>query len=179
MVDAAMVELAVDAEGIIAPDHRDVAVHLDRRVAELLLVAFGAGLDGGGEVGPAHLADGAGAVGLLGRDGGAALRRDVREDDARVAGGERLEDGVDRDHHRAHVGRLHRQGGALGERRHRRDLRGEEEQREDHAGYILKDAELRALGDRRVQCDGESEAEDVAGLDGIDDAVVPQPRGLA
>ena len=38
-------------------------------------------------------------------------------------------------------------------------------------------AELRPLGDRRVQRCGEGEAEHVAGLRGVDDAVVPQPRG--
>src|SRR4051812_22099129 len=37
-------------------------------------------------------------------------------------------------------------------------------------------AELRALGDRRVQRCGEGEAEHVAGLGGVDDTIVPQPR---
>src|SRR5687768_8817972 len=38
-------------------------------------------------------------------------------------------------------------------------------------------AERRAFGDGGIEAGGEGEAEHVAGLRGVDDAVVPQPRG--
>ena len=38
-------------------------------------------------------------------------------------------------------------------------------------------AEARSFVDRGVEAGGKGEAEDVSGLDGVDDAVVPQSRG--
>src|SRR3546814_19183390 len=65
MIDPAMVRLAVEQEGVRSPDHRDVAVDLDRgRAGDAFLDFLRARFDAGGEIVPAPMADIAGAVAI-------------------------------------------------------------------------------------------------------------------
>src|SRR3546814_18650155 len=87
MIDPAMVRLAVEQEGVRRPDHRDVAVDLDRgRAGEAFLEFLRARFDAGGEIVPAQMADLAGAVGLFDGDGGAAVGAKLGADRLSVIG---------------------------------------------------------------------------------------------
>src|SRR4051812_16058267 len=65
MIDAAMLCLAVNEEGISAPDHGDVAIHLDCGIGQPFLIFLRPRLDAGGEFSPAQMADGPAAIGFL------------------------------------------------------------------------------------------------------------------
>jgi hypothetical protein len=104
------------------PDHRDIAVDLDRGIGDAFLELLRARLDAAGKFGPAQVADAAAAVGLLDRDGSAALGAELRQDRGAVTRGEAREHRGDRGQHGSLLRAGRGKGGALHDRCDRGDL---------------------------------------------------------
>src|SRR3569623_329563 len=132
MIDAAMMHLAVDREGIGRPHHRDVAVDLDRRIGKAFLVLFRAGREMCDQVGRADMRHGACAVRLLGGDGLRSKMAQLLRPRLPIARGNGGKQAVDRYHRTCLLAARRGQGGTLHDRLDRRDLRCEEEKGEDH-----------------------------------------------